>query len=172
MSNFYVLVSHYEPNGRDKFYLDVQLLQKELSIGWGELNPIGLNYDQVHQLILKHYPQFEGTTNPDNGAKSLPLFCDFAPGDIVFVRGDAKIIDVVVITSFPYYDEENGHEDGDYCLKASFTPLFNDKHSTIRTIDLNDIYNAVLYEGGYTLVVREISSETAKQLLLKILKIV
>jgi len=169
MSHFYVLVSHYEKNERDGFYLDVQLPKNELSIGWGEINPIGLNYDQVHESILINYPQFRGTTNPDNGAKSLPMFCDFVPGDIVFVRGDAKIIDVVVITGLPFYDANNGHGDGDYLLKAPFIPLFSGKHSIIRTIDLNNIYDAVLYEGGYTLVVREISSDVAKKLLLKIL---
>lgn len=169
MSNFYVLVSHYESNGRDQFYLAVQLPKKELSIGWGKLNPIDIDYDQVHKSILEHYPQFKGTTNPDNGAKSLPLFCDMVPGDIVFVRGDAKIIDVVVITGLPFYDGENGHNNGDYCLKVPFTPLFNDKHSIIRTIDLDSIYNAAIYKGGFTLVVRKISSEIAKQLLIKIL---
>ena len=168
MANFYTLVSHHnqDEGKRDDFYKTTQLQKKELSIGWGEVNPFGKKYDKIKSDIELHYPYFKGTTNPDNGGKSLRLFSDLLPGDIVFVRGNKKIIDVALITGKPFYDYNKGHDGNDYCTLVSFVPLFEDARLAIPTIDLpNDIYGKILYEGGVKLVMRKIEENVALQLL-------
>lgn len=165
MSNYYALVSTHKAEDRDSFYENTQLKTLNLSIGWGEINPINKSQAEIKKIIEEFYPDFKGTVNPDNGAKSLTLFNNLKPGDIIFVRGSAKIIDVIIITGNAYFDK-TGHYKNDYFLKIPFTPLFSDKQTKIRTEDIpSSIYNEVLYEGGRSIVIRELTSEIARQLL-------
>jgi len=169
MANYYTLVSTYKEIERDSFYLDTQLRDLKLSIGWGDINPINKSQPEIKKIIEDFYPDLKGTVNPDNGAKSLSLFTNLRPGDIVFIRGIKKIIDVVVITSHAFFDK-TGHYPDDYYLKISFVPLFSNKQTTIKTEDIPvDIYDEVLYEGGRSLVIRSLSEDIAKPLLKAIL---
>ena len=120
MSRFFAFLSHHEPGNRDKFYFKKQLADKYLSIGWGEVNPVGSIPKKIKSDIKKIYKI--GGTNASNGEKSLPLFVSLKPGDIIFIRGDAKILDVGIITDIPFYNYGNGHESGgfDYCTKVAF----------------------------------------------------
>jgi hypothetical protein len=165
MANYYVLVSTHKENERDSYYVDTQLRDLKLSIGWGDINPINKSQPEIKRIIEDFYPDFKGTVNPDNGAKSLSIFTNLKPGDIVFIRGIAKIIDVVVITDQAFFDKI-GHYPDDYYLKISFIPLFSNKQSIIKTANIpSTIYDEVLYEGGRSLVIRELSEDTARQLL-------
>ncbi len=152
MSNYFTLVSHHiqDQGQRDEFYQEVQFPNRNLSIGWGEVNHFGKDYDKIKHDIDLQYPVFKGTNNPDNGGKSLSMFCSLQPGDIVFVRGNAKIIDVVVITGAPSYDYNQGdYKTNNYCTKIPFVPLFEDTRMRILTIDIPaDIREQVLFEGG------------------------
>ena len=165
MANYYALVSTHKENDRDSFYVDKQLKELELSIGWGEINPINKSQAEIKKIIEDFYPEKEGTVNPDNGAKSLTLFTNLKPGDIIFVRGIAKIIDVVIITGIAFFDKI-GHYPKNYYLKISFIPLFSDKQTIIKTADIpKSIYDEVLYEGGRSIVIRELSENTSRELL-------
>jgi hypothetical protein len=170
MANFFSFVSTHIENDRDSFYLNVQLPTRNLSIGWGDINPINKSHFEIKKNIEDFYPDYKGTNNPYNGSVSLPLFVYLQPGDIVFVRGSAKIIDVVVITGHAFFDR-NGHYPEDYFLKIPFCPLFTDRPSGIDTAKIpTSIYNEVLYDGGRPLVIRELSESTARILLSEILK--
>jgi hypothetical protein len=165
MTNYYAFVTSHIENDRDSFYLNTQLPDKRLSIGWGDINPINKSHLEIKKIIEEFYPDFDGTVNPDNGAKSLTLFTNFKPGDIIFVRGLAKIIDVGIITGKAYFDKF-GHYPNDYYLKIPFCPLFSDKQTIIKTADIPPvIYTEVLREGGRTIVIRELTEDTARQLL-------
>ncbi len=165
MTNYYAFVSTHIENDRDSFYENIQLKEQKLSIGWGDINPINKSQPEIKRSIEEFYPDLEGTVNPDNGAKSLTLFTYLEPGDIVFVRGKAKIIDVVVITGPAYFDRI-GHYPDNYYLKIPFRPLFSDKQSIIKTSDIPpNIYTEVLREGGRTIVIRELSEDIARLLL-------
>ena len=165
MTNYYAFVTTHVENERDSFYVNVQLPEQKLSIGWGNINPINKSQPEIKKIIEEFYPDYVGTVNPDNGSKSLNIFTNLKPGDIVFVRGLAKIIDVVVITGNAYFDKI-GHYKEDYYLKIPFSPLFSDKQTIIKTGDIPPlIYTEVLREGGRTIVIRELSQDTARQLL-------
>lgn len=172
MANYYALVSTHKANERDSFYVDTQLRDLKLSIGWGKINPISKSQPEIKKIIEDFYPDYKGTVNPDNGAKSLTSFINLKPGDVVFVRGNAKIIDVVVITGKAFFDKTGHYPNVDYYLKISFVPLFSDKQTIIKTSDIpKAIYNEVLYEGGRPIVIRELSEDTARQLIKAMAKI-
>lgn len=165
MANYYTLVSTYKESERDSFYVDTQLRDLKLSIGWGDINPINKSQPEIKRIIEDFYPDLKGTVNPDNGAKSLTLFNNLKPGDVVFIRGVAKIIDVVIITGQAFFDK-TGHYPDDYYLKISFIPLFSNKQTIIKTEDIPiEIYDEVIYEGGRSLVIRSLSEDTARALL-------
>lgn len=166
MANYYAFVSTHNENERDSFYVNTQLKDLKLSIGWGNINPINKSHQEIKKIIEDFYPGFKGTVNPHNGATSLTLFTNLKPGDIVFVRGIAKIIDVVIITGKTFFDKTGHYPDDDYFLKISFIPLFTDKQTIIKTADIPEsIYDEVLYEGGKNIVIRELSEDTARQLI-------
>jgi hypothetical protein len=166
MANYYVLISTYKKEERDSFYARTQLVDRKLSIGWGDVNPINKSKREIKNLIKIFYEDLKGTNNPDNGANSLPLFTNLKPGDIVFLRGNAQIIDVCIITGTVFYDK-NGHYKDDYFLKIPFEPLFSDIQTEIRTIDIPDeIKNEVLNKDGVTMPIRQITEKTARQLLI------
>jgi hypothetical protein len=165
MANYYVLISTHKETERDSFYVDTQLRDLKLSIGWGDINPINKSQPEIKRIIEEFYPDYKGTVNPDNGAKSLTLFSILKPGDIVFIRGTAKIIDVGIVTGSAFFDN-TGHYDDDYYLKLPFTPLFSKKPSILKTEDIpSDIYDEVLYDGGRSLVIRKLSEDIARPLL-------
>lgn len=163
MIKYFSFISHDEADERDSYYSETQLPSKLLSIGWGKINPINKSKEEIKLLIETFYPDFRGTVNPDNGAKSLSMFTNLNVGDIVFIRGKAKIIDTVVITGKPFFDTNlnNG-----YYLKIPFKPFFESTRMEINTVNIpQDIYNEVIFEGGRTLVLREIVEASAKKLL-------
>lgn len=171
MANFYSIVSTYKDTERDSFYTQTQLPKQQLSIGWGDVNPINKTKNEIKKLIEEFYPDFEGTVNPHNGSESLNRFANLKPGDIVFVRGQAKVIDVIIITGSPFFDTI-GHYDEDYYLKVPFQPLFNGIMTTLNTRQIpSDIYDDILYSGGRSMPVRELSEDTARLLLEEILKL-
>jgi hypothetical protein len=170
MAKYYTIISTDVVSERESFYLESQLPEKRLSIGWGRINPMNLAQQQIKEHIELMYPEFLGTVNPDNGARSLELFLNLRPGAIVFVRGTAQIIDVVVITGAAFFDT-TGHYQGDYYLKVPFTPLFSDFRTIIKTADIPpSIYNEVLYDGGRYLAARELTESTARALLKAMVK--
>lgn len=170
MTNFYSLVSAHITDERESFYLDVQLNDLKLSIGWGEVNPINKTPREIKGLIETAYPDFVGTPNPENGANSLFMFANLQPADVIFVRSNAKIIDVVIINGTPFYDRL-GHYPNDYFLKVPFVPLFSAQRTSILTKNIpKTIYNDVVYEGGRSLPMKQISEDVAKELLATMLR--
>ncbi|MDP1725533.1 MAG: hypothetical protein Q8M15_02025 [Bacteroidota bacterium] len=163
MTKYFSFISHDEADERDYFYSQIQLPSKLLSIGWGKINPINKSKEEIKHLIETFYPDFRGTVNPDNGAKSLSMFTNLNIGDIVFIRGKAKILDSVIITGKPVFDTILN--DG-YFLKIPFKPFFENIRMEINTVNIHqDIYNEVIFDGGRTLVLREIGEIAAKKLL-------
>jgi len=172
MANFYVIISHHIEGNRDNFFHNIQHQRRELSIGWSEFNPIGLDYAKIKDEIIKHYPDMGGTNAPDNGGKSLGIFANLKPGDIVFVRGEAKIVETIIVDSISYYDFGGGHFDNglDYCLKVKFKPFFESKplsssSEQIKEDGGNDLYSSVFYEGGRSLVIRKLEDNNAFNLM-------
>jgi len=168
MANYYVFVSTWDDEDRDDFYLNTQLKDRKLSIGWGDLNPINKTEREIKRLIELFYPNFAGTNNPANGAKSLSTFAHLSPGDVVFVRGIAKIIDVVLITEKPYFDS-TGHYKEDFYFKVSFVPLFESGRVVLETRNIPEpIYSDVLFAEGRSLVIRKLDENVAKTLFLSV----
>ena len=104
--NYFTLISGDEYQHRDAFYQDFQLRDRRLSIGWGYDDPF--NYDgeeELFQLIWNEHNRPDDTEhNARNGARSLELFKRLKPGDIIFVRGDGQLVDIVQVVQFPEFD--------------------------------------------------------------------
>lgn len=170
MSNFYALFS-FHGKEKEKFYLERQLLDKHLSIGWGEINPIGLTSDQIRKALEKEYPDKSGH-NLSHGVKSLSLFCALKPGEIIFVRGDAEILDIAIVTGEVRYAERDGHSNNheDYRTMVPFTPLFNDKQSKLLISNIPDeLRKDFVHDGGRSLTMKEIPTNIARELVKHIL---
>jgi hypothetical protein len=168
MANYYALIAHHDQVNRDNFYLTKQLPRRTLSIGWGKVNPIGSLPRKIKDDIKHFYPDAEGTNNPWNGEESLPVFCSLNVGDLIFVRGSAKILDIAIITGPAYYRYGSGHgEDGyDYCTMIPFTPLLDNAQSEILTRHIQDSnYTNILEERGRRLVMRKIQENDARDLM-------
>lgn len=168
MANFYVLITHHDQQYRDLFYFERQLAQKCLSIGWGEVNPIGSTPTKIKNDIKNAYPNADGTNNPWNGEESLPVFCSLGPGDLVFVRGNAQILDIAIITGPVYYDYGKGQFDNgyDYCTMVPFVPLLNNVQAGLLTRQIPDAnYSNILEERGRRLVMRKIKEIDALALM-------
>lgn len=164
MSKFYTLISTHIVDERDSFYFNMQLKDKKLSIGWGEFDATGLSYEEIKAEIENHYPSYIGTVNPDSGGKSLPMFLNLSVGDIVFVRGVAKILDIVVITGPAKY-ETIGHYIDDYYLKVPFTPLFTQNDFNIQISKLSEkAHYEVVYEEGRSTAMKELNESTSLEL--------
>jgi hypothetical protein len=164
MAIFYALVTHHDQQNRDRFYFDQQLPNRMLSIGWGEVNPVGSPPEKIKRDIKRAYPERDGTNNPWNGEESLPVFCAMQPGDIVFVRGNAKILDIAIITGKAFYDYGTGHADNgnNYCTMMPFTPLLDNVQTGIVTRLIPDLnYSAIQEERGRRLVMRKIGEADA-----------
>jgi hypothetical protein len=165
MANFFTLVSYHVENERELFYVNTQLQDLKISIGWGRVNPINKSHEEIKFLIETLYPEYLGTVNPHNGCLSLHMFAYLKPADIIFVRGDARILDIIIVTGNPFFDNV-GHADGDYFLKVPFIPLFENEQTTVDTNEIpENIYNEVIFGGGRALLMRQISEENARVLL-------
>lgn len=143
-----------------------------LSIGWGEVNPIGSTTSRIRKNIRENY----GTAplNVTNGVHSLELFSQLRPGDIVFVRGKAAIIDVAIVTANPFYHYGNGHSgSNDYCTKVSFVPLFSDRRFTLPVNSLPERHRKnFVFDDGRSRTMKKISEGLATLLLKKIAEII
>lgn len=124
MISFYTIISFDHPNERDAFYETYQLPDRRLSIGWGFDDPRRYETeDALFQMITNGFDVVPDTNhNARNGSRSLHLFKQVLPGDIVFVRGDAQIIDVVRIMGVAEYNPELMHHEW-YYTYLPFEPL-------------------------------------------------
>ena len=169
MPRYFSFISHDEADERDFHYTNVQLPSKNLSIGWGKINPINKSKEEIKHLIETFYPDFRGTVNPDNGAKSLTMFTSLNIGDIVFVRGKAIILDTVIVTGNAFFKTD---PDDGYFLKIPIEPVFENIRMDINTVNIpEEIYNEIIFDGGRTLVMRGIRESSANKLLFNILKL-
>lgn len=163
MANFYALFSN-EKIDDFGFYLTKQYPKKNLSIGWGKVNPINKTAYEVEQLVAQNYSQTHG--NGKNGAvKSLILFAELKLGDVVFVRGAGKISDIVIINNHPFFDSI-GHSEDDYFLKCSFTPL-SQNYLEIKLSDLDDVdvKNALINDEGKYVAMKSVNEKIALSIL-------
>ena len=85
MTRYFTLISHHLPNRRNQFYRQVQLRDLELSIGWGEVNPIGSTRGRIRKNLEASYLE-AATLNITNGTYSLEAFASLGPGDIARPR--------------------------------------------------------------------------------------
>jgi hypothetical protein len=139
-----------------------------LSIGWGEVNPIGSTRGRIKRDIIDHYDP--AALNVMNGVHSLELFSGLTAGDIVFVRGESAIIDVVVVVGSPIYRYGQGHSGpNDYCMKVEFTPLFGKYRFSLR---LNRIpiesRKEFVFSSGRSRTMKQVSESIALSLIKEI----
>ncbi|MEI6815354.1 MAG: hypothetical protein WCL14_01995 [Bacteroidota bacterium] len=168
MANYYSYMSSHKENGREKFYKCTLLIKKQLSIGWSKINPINKTVAEIENGIEIFYKDSEAVKNIENAKKSLPLFAGLIPGDLVFIRGDAEILDVVIITGIPFFAEQGDLGD-DYCFKVPFTPLFNQQPAfKTNKIKGKEFRKEVLSKEGVNLVMHKIEENFARKLLIKI----
>jgi hypothetical protein len=155
MTRYFTLISHDDPERRETFYEDSQRGPLTLSIGWGKVNPIGSTEEWIRENIEKYYPD-KPPLNVTNGANSLDLFSGLAKGDIVFVRGNASVIDVCIITSAPFY-KYTGEWD-DYYTKVSFVPLFGSRRFVLPVSSIPEPYReAIIYTEGRSRAMKQVS---------------
>lgn len=136
-----------------------------LSIGWGEVNPIGSTKSRIKRNIKEEYSP--ATLNVTNGVHSLELFSKLTPGDVIFVRGNASIVDVAVIVDFPVYEYGAGHDGAkDYCLKVKFTPLFGSKRIALPVSRIpGEFRESFVFDDGRSRTMKEVSLPMAIVLL-------
>lgn len=164
MANFFSLIS-FGNLDRDQFYADNQKFENALSIGWGKINPINRTYEEIEISVKLNYSQLE-TLSITNAAKSLHRFKNLELGDIVFVRGEAKILDAVIISSIPYFDTI-GHEIDDYFLKIKFTPLFASINCSLNLNELQDeaVRKEFIFSEGRSVALKNLDEKIAIEIL-------
>ena len=165
--NYYTLISGDEYEHRDAFYQDFQLRDRRLSIGWGYDDPY--NYDgeeELFQLIWDENSRPVDTEhNARNGARSLELFKKLKPGDIIFVRGDAQIVDIVRVVQFPEYDTTLEHRLG-YYMSVRFEQLSPGNQIFYPVSQMStDLRQEFVFDEGRSRVFKEIPFATASQIL-------
>lgn len=168
MPRYFALISHHISNGRTAFYNKAQRRRRILSIGWGEVNPIGSTRGRIKRDIIDHYDP--AALNVSNGVYSLELFSGLMVGDIVFVRGESAIIDVVIVVGSPFYRYGQGHSGpNDYCMKVEFTPLFGKYRFTLPISRIPDKARKVLvFSSGRSRTMKGISEAIALSLIKEI----
>jgi hypothetical protein len=115
MPRYFTLISHHNPKKRTSFYEKMQRQNLTLSIGWGEVNPIGSTRTRIRRNLESSYRDF-ATLNITNGEHSLELFSKLMLGDVVFVRSNSSILDIAIVTAKPFYQYGAGHHgSNDYC---------------------------------------------------------
>lgn len=138
MANYFTLVSYHKEGERKEKYLNVQRNEGLLSISRGLVNPLGKSISEITRELEENYSDEKRIVNNIANykvcfAKSLKLFSSLKPGDIIFVRGEAEIIDIVIVDSLPFFhDGNNQFDERLYYLKVHFTPLFK-KNLSITT---------------------------------------
>lgn len=170
MPRYFTLISHHNPKRRNAFYEQVQRQNLTLSIGWGEVNPIGSSRSRIRRNIEQNYRP--AGLNVTNGLHSLTLFSELGPGDIVFVRGNSAIIDIAIITGHPFYQYGLGQSGlYDYCTKVNFTPLFGTQSFPITISQIPDRYRRTfVFENGRSRTMKELSEPMALVLLRRIVE--
>lgn len=172
MISYFTLISHHNPKKRNSFYERVQRPSLMLSIGWGEVNPIGSTGSRIRRNIEENYEV--ATLNITNGVHSLELFSSVKPGDLIFLRGNSAIIDVVIVTGNPFYHYGEGHNGpSDYCTKVSFVPLFADRRFELPVSSLPERHRKdFVFNDGRSRTMKKINEALATLLLKKIAEII
>lgn len=164
MSRFFSLLSTHVEGGRDTHYLNVLLPDRALSIGWAAVNPLHKSPEELGSAVERHYASMN-TWNRGNAKQSLGYFVQLRIGDVVFVRGDGRIVDTVIITSRPYYDDQ-GHYSDDYRLKVGFTPLFAEPSGILMSNIPEPLHHEFIFdEGGRSKAMKLLNDAQARQLL-------
>jgi len=73
MTRYFTLISHHNPKRRSSFYENMQRQTLMLSIGWGEVNPLGSTSSRIRRNIEMAYDNV-ATLNITNGVHSLEYF--------------------------------------------------------------------------------------------------
>lgn len=172
MINYFTLIAHHNPKKRNSFYEKVQRPNLMLSIGWGEVNPIGSSSARIRRNIAENYDV--ATLNITNGVYSLELFSSLKPGDLIFLRGNSSIIDVAIVTGNPFYDYGQGHSGSDdYCTKVSFVSLFGDERFELPISSLPEKHRKdFVFNDGRSRTMKRINEALATLLLKKIIEII
>lgn len=166
MTRYFTLISHHNPKKRKSFYDKIQRPNLQLSIGWGEVNPIGSTGSRIRRNIEENYKV--ATLNITNGVHSLELFSSLKPGDVIFLRGNSVIIDVAIVTGEPFYQYGQGDSgSNDYCTKVPFVPLFADERFELPVSSLPERHRKdFVFNDGRSRTMKKIN-ETLATLLLK-----
>ncbi|MBK9557184.1 MAG: hypothetical protein IPO47_15415 [Bacteroidetes bacterium] len=165
--NYFTLISGDEYQHRDAFYQDFQLRDRRLSIGWGYDDPF--NYDgeeELFQLIWNEHNRPDDTEhNARNGARSLELFKRLKPGDIIFVRGDGQLVDIVQVVQFPEFDTTLDHRQG-YYMSVRFEQLRPGSQIFYPVSQMPpDLRQEFVFDEGRSRVFKEIPLAIASQIL-------
>jgi hypothetical protein len=173
MRHLYSLFSCNVVDGKREFYYTYQLPQRILSIGWGFSDPFQCHDENsLREMIAQGYDNPPETDhNLNSGVKSLTLFKRLQVDDIVFVRGDAEILDVVVIAGNPYYHPEPLHQRPDFHTFVPFRRLHSGISLELPVAELTeDVHHEFIFnDGGRYRVMKEISSNVASDILIKVL---
>lgn len=171
MTRFFALISYDGPN-RNEFYFENQLDTHLLSIGWGIENPFDFeSVEELTQMISRYAEENETLHNANNGGESMHLFKSLAEGDIVFVRGDAQIVDVVRITGDVFYDPnpERPH----YRRYNTFAPFQQLRPGEQIFYPLREmprqVHDTIIFEDARYRVFKELEKDIAIELLLNII---
>lgn len=168
MSRYFTLISHHNPKRRNTFYEQTQRQSLTLSIGWGEVNPIGSTKARIKRNIEQQYNV--AGLNITNGVYSLEVFSALTPGDIIFIRGNSAIIDVAIVTGNPFYQYGSGHNGAnDYCTKVSFTPLFGSQRFALAINEIPERYRKeFVFNDGRSRTMKQLNEALAITLLKRI----
>lgn len=172
MISYFTLISHHNPKKRNSFYEKVQRQSLTLSIGWGEVNPIGSTSSRIRKNIEENYDV--ATLNITNGVHSLELFSHLKPGDVIFIRGNSAIIDVAIVTGSPFFHYGNGHSGAnDYCTKVHFVPLFSDRRFELPVSSLPERHRKdFVFNDGRSRTMKKINEALATLLLKEIVEVI
>lgn len=171
--SYYALIAVDDNLDKDLFYQDPQLRDNKLSIGWGISDPF--DYFNENELFEKIFADNEipddTEHNARNGARSLSLFKKLKPGDIIFVRGEASIIDVVEVIGVAEFNRHlNHHPDGTYNTFIRFRQLTPGHQIILPVSELPEaIRKEFIFTKGRSRAFKEIESQLTISLLLTII---
>jgi hypothetical protein len=171
--SYYALIAVDDNLDKDLFYQDPQLRDNKLSIGWGISDPF--DYFNENELFEKIFADNEipddTEHNARNGARSLNLFKKLKPGDIIFVRGEASIIDVVEVIGVAEFNRHlNHHPDGTYNTFVRFRQLTPGHQIILPVSELPEpIRKEFIFINGRSRAFKEIEPQLTISLLLSII---
>ncbi|MBL0280356.1 MAG: hypothetical protein IPQ11_08430 [Bacteroidetes bacterium] len=103
--------------------------------------------------------------NARNGARSLELFKRLKPGDIIFVRGDGQLVDIVQVVQFPEFDTTLDHRQG-YYMSVRFEQLRPGSQIFYPVSQMPpDLRQEFVFDEGRSRVFKEIPLAIASQIL-------